>query len=204
MFDNGVAENLESHESTSRTLLERVRLCDPEAWRRFVALYGPVIYGWATRAGLQSHDAADVTQEVFQAAAANIVRFRRQRPGDSLRGWLWTITRNKMLDLRRAAQLRTLGDAAAQELPDDWRTPDEPDDPPTATTCELAHRALALIQAEFETTTWQAFLRLVLDDRTAADVAAELGLSLAAVYKAKSRVLLRLRRELDGLVEGGN
>ena len=199
MFDSGVAESLDSHESTSRTLLERVRLCDPEAWRRFVTLYGPIIYRWAVQARLQPHDAADVMQEVFQAVAVNIQRFRRQGPGDSLRGWLWTITRNKIHDLRRITQARLVENAVADDL---LAAPEEPADPPADITSELAHRALRLIQTEFEPSTWQAFLRSTVDGQSVADTAAELGLTVAAVYKAKSRVLLRLRRELDGLIEG--
>ncbi len=61
---------------------------DPEAWCRLVHLYGPVIYVWSQRAGLQSHDASDVTQEVLHAVSSNIARFRRERPSDSFRGWL--------------------------------------------------------------------------------------------------------------------
>ena len=41
----------------------------------------------------------------------------------------------------------------------------------------------------------------VVRDRPAADVAAELGISVNSVYLAKSRVLRRLREELAGLLD---
>jgi RNA polymerase sigma-70 factor (ECF subfamily) len=63
----------------------------------------------------------------------------------------------------------------------------------------LSRRAVELVRAEFEQHTWEAWWKVAVEGRLPADVAAEMGMSLAAVYKAKSRVLLRLRQELDGL-----
>ena len=60
----------------------------------------------------------------------------------------------------------------------------------------LSQRAVELVRAEFEQRTWEAWWKTAVEGRPAADVAAEMGMSLAAVYKAKSRVLLRLRQEL--------
>ena len=65
----------------------------------------------------------------------------------------------------------------------------------------LVRRALGLMQAEFEPATWKACWEFVVHDRPAAEVAAELGLSVNAVYLAKSRVLRRLRAELRGLLD---
>jgi len=90
--------------STSSSLLERVKTNEPEAWRRLVKLYAPVVYGWGRRAGLQAQDASDVVQDVFAAVVAAIGQFSASQPGDSFRGWLWTITRNKVRDLFRRAQ----------------------------------------------------------------------------------------------------
>ena len=84
--------------SISTSLLGRVKAGEGEAWRRLVELYAPLLYEWCRRRGLQAEDAADVAQEVFAAVARNIESFRRDRPGDSFRGWLWTITRSKIRD----------------------------------------------------------------------------------------------------------
>jgi RNA polymerase sigma-70 factor (ECF subfamily) len=56
-------------------------------------------------------------------------------------------------------------------------------------------------EGEFQPATWQAFWGLTVEGKSGAEVAAELGLSVDAVYAAKSRVLRRLRQELDGLLE---
>jgi RNA polymerase sigma-70 factor (ECF subfamily) len=85
---------MEQPPTTPLTLLERVRANDPEAWARLVALYRPLVLSWCTRAGVHAADAEDVAQEVFLAAAHALDHFRRDRPGDTFRGWLRVITRN--------------------------------------------------------------------------------------------------------------
>ena len=80
--------------ATSLTLLERLRDNESEAWRIMVSLYRPLICHWCIRAGVRQDDVEDVAQEVFRVAALSIEKFRRERPGDSFRGWLRGITRN--------------------------------------------------------------------------------------------------------------
>jgi RNA polymerase sigma-70 factor (ECF subfamily) len=101
----------EASGSISSSLLERVRARDPQAWERLACLYGPLVYGWARQQGLQDADAGDVVQEVFGTVAARIADFRRDGPGASFRGWLWTITRNKLGDhfRRRASRPQAAG-----------------------------------------------------------------------------------------------
>lgn len=187
--------------STNSSLLERLKLRDPHAWQRLDHLYGPVIYSWCRRAGLSADDAADTLQEVFRVLARRMADFRRDRPGDTFRGWLWTITRNKIRDHYRSAkdQAQGVGGSTNQrhtlELPE--TPPDDDDDGGSA----LLHRALDLLRGEFEDRTWQAFWRTTIDEHYPEDVAADLGMTVNAVYKAKSRVLARLRRELGDLME---
>jgi RNA polymerase sigma-70 factor (ECF subfamily) len=66
---------------------------------------------------------------------------------------------------------------------------------------QLVARALELMQAEFQPTTWKACWEFVVNGRPAADVARDLGMSENAVYLAKARVLRLLRQELDGLLD---
>jgi RNA polymerase sigma-70 factor (ECF subfamily) len=190
--------------STSRSLIQRAIGECPQAWERLSLLYTPLVYSWCRRTGLQPHDAADVVQDVFRALLRGLKQFRHDRSGDSFRGWLWTITRNKMLDHRRAEQRepRAAGGSSAQrrfaELPDS--APEENDPAQSqAVRSELARRAMELMRQDFETTTWQAFWLTGVEGKTAAQAAETLGLSPAAVYMAKSRVLRRLREELSGL-----
>lgn len=194
----------ESLGSTSSSLIERVKSRDADAWRRLVMLYGPVVFVWCRQAGLRAHDAADQVQEAFLAVHASVAQFRRDRPGDSFRGWLWTITRNKIRDYyrrRRESALAQGGSAAQNELAQ------VPDLAPGSSESHgpllgfVERRALDLIRAEFEERTWIAFWQTVVDGRRAADVAADLGMDHRAVRQAKYRVLKRLRMELDGLLD---
>ncbi len=191
-------------ESTSRTLLRRTAANDPEAWGRLSKVYGPLVYQWCRRANLQADDAADVVQEVFRSVAKRLCDFRLAGPGASFRGWLWTIARNKVRDHHRRRQNRPLpvGGSTAnqqiQQLPE--LPPDDTDgDQGDSVRSQLADRALALMRTDFEETTWQAFWKTAIEQKAASQAAEELGLSTAAVYMAKSRVLRRLREEFAGL-----
>ena len=197
------SQAIRSSLGTSATFIGRVQCDDPAAWERLVKLYGPLIERWCRRWGLQSHDIADVMQEVFQAVATHVNEFRKQRTHDTFRGWLRVITRNKVLDhFRRLgrepagaggseAQRRLAEVAADSSCHDNSR--DDADDERL-----VFHRALDLIRHEFAEHTWQAFWRTAVDGLPAPDVAAELAMTSGAVRVAKSRVLKRLRGELGG------
>lgn len=188
--------------STSSTLLERLRGRDEEAWQRLVRLYAPLVERWCGHAGVRGPDAEDVRQEVFRAVATGLEGFRRDRPDDSFRGWLRGITRHKLLDhfRRRGSQPEAQGGTDAQRRLLGVAEPDLPDDTEADLT-GLYHRALGLVRSEFEERSWQAFWRTAVDGQSPADVAAALGITPAAVRKAKSRVLHRLRQELGDLID---
>src|SRR5215471_1548277 len=97
-----MAEPLPDPDQTSLSTLSRARTNDPEAWRRLVHLYSPLLRRWCAKAGLQPADTADVLQDLFAAVHHNLGGFRKNGPTDSFRGWLWTITRNKIRDHLRA------------------------------------------------------------------------------------------------------
>ena len=67
------------------------RRMTPQAWDRLVILYAPLVYRWCRRWDLRDQDIADILQDVFQAVAAHIATFRKERAGDTFRGWLRTI-----------------------------------------------------------------------------------------------------------------
>jgi len=188
--------------STSLSLLERVKRRDPEAWHRMSAIYGPLAYQWSRRCGLGEADSADVVQEVFGTLARRIDDFRGQ---GKFRGWLWVITRNKVRDHFRKQQERAVAAGGTeayrrlQQLSDD--APEPIDDPAEreATEQGMVARTLEQIRAEFEPATWQAFWIATVEKRTAAEIAAQLGMTKHAVHQAKYRVLRRLREEFDGL-----
>jgi RNA polymerase sigma-70 factor (ECF subfamily) len=207
MKDADVATNAgqptgDTNPSIGTSLLERLRTGQAGAWERLAGLYGGTVYVWCRRAGVSEADAADVCQEVFTAVARHIADFRRERPGDSFRGWLWTITRNKVRDhwRRQTDQARAAGGTTALQVMNqvaaDAGTEAE------AEPGDLYRRALELIRSEFEERTWRAFLMVTVEGRLPADVAAELSTTPGAVYIAKSRVLKRLRQEFGDLLDG--
>lgn len=192
--------------STSRSLLVRLQENEAEAWDRLVALYTPLVYFWCKKLDLPEQDTADVIQDVFKTVAVNIGKFRKDRPQDTFRGWLRTITRSRTIDhfRRQAKQPNAPGGSVAQrclaEIPaspeDDEVDPKEDEQIDNA----LFLRALELIRKDFQETTWQAFWRVVVDGMAPKDVAEELAMRPGTVRVAKSRVLHRLRSELGELM----
>lgn len=188
--------------ATSESLLERVRANDGEAWDRLVALYAPLV--WRCCARLPRDDAADVFQDVFQAAAARIETFRRRSERDTFRGWLRTLARNKVNDhfRRLEREPRGVGGTELQvrlaQVPDPGA--EARDVPDELADVWLYRDALELVRGQFQERTWQAFWRTAVDGRTPAHVGEELGMSPGAVRVAKSRVLARLRSELGDLL----
>jgi RNA polymerase sigma-70 factor (ECF subfamily) len=190
---------------TPPSLLERVRADEAAAWERLVQLYAPLVFGWCRGWGLRDQDAADVFQEVFQAVAAHIGKFRKEKAGDTFRGWLRVITRNKVRDhfRRLGHEPAGVGGTDAQRHLAEVPAPPVPDEPAVEkeAECGLFHRALELIRGEFEARTWQAFWQTAVEGRAPKDVAGELTMSPGAVRVAKSRVLRRLREELGDLAD---
>jgi RNA polymerase sigma-70 factor (ECF subfamily) len=175
-----------------------VRLRDPhdeEAWRQFVDLYMPMIYQYARKQGLQDADAADLTQEVLRVVSGAIGRLEYDPGRGAFRNWLFTIVRHKLSNWRRSqgaqtpgsgdtATLRLLEQSPEEEQEATWR--DEWQDRVFTWACEQVRR-------DVSDTTWQAFWRTAIDCRPGKEVAADLGVSVAAVYLARHRVLARLK-----------
>jgi RNA polymerase sigma-70 factor (ECF subfamily) len=193
------------HTTTSLTLLGRVRNGEQQAWDRLVSLYQPLVYRWARLAELQDSDAVDVVQDVFVVVHEHLATFRKDEVHHSFRGWLWGITHHKISDQlrRKGKQPAVIGGSDAQ-----WRLHQVPAEVAPEPDSELKQtddtilirRALELVQGEFEPRTWQACVETSVHGRRAADVAADLGMTTGAVYIAKSRVLRRLRDELQDLL----
>jgi len=191
--------------STSRSLLDDARHADAAAWERLVTLYAPLVASWFRRWGVAEQDILDLLQDVFSAVAKNLERFRKDRPNDTFRGWLLTIARNKVRDyLRQSAhEPHAAGGTDAfvrlQQVLDPEAALETDDLPDDAAFSEVLLRALESIRGQFHERTWQAFWAVVVEGKSAADVAAALEMQPGAVRVSKSRVLLRLRRELGDI-----
>ncbi len=190
--------------ATSRSLLVRLKDGQPAAWERVTLLYAPLVYHWCRSMRLAEQDMADVFQQVFQAVAAHIQTFQRDRPGDTFRHWLRAITRNKVRDhfRRIARQAQATGGTDAQlyfaQLADPCEA-DEGDGDETEVR-ELLRGALEQIRGQVHPQTWQAFWKVVVEGKTPEQVGEELGMRPGTVRVAKSRVLARLRSELGEVV----
>lgn len=193
--------------STHRSLLDRARHGDDEGWRVLVQVYGPVVYGWIRRCGVQSADAADVMQDTFLAVSKSLARFDAEQPGASFRGWLWTIAKHKLRDRQRidAREVAPAGEEAAFEKAaekmavrishlDDVDPPSNLD----ADTHSIRLRMLEVLRTSIQPATWRMFWRTTVDGCDPADVAEEMNVSRWTVYKARARVLQRLRDEMRG------
>lgn len=200
-------------DATSVSLLQAVRQLDQAACRRMVDLYSPLLHTWCQRAGVQAEDAADIVQDVFSNVFRKIGSFRREKAGDTFRGWLRVILRHKLADhfRQRREEARAQGGSTAhaqlQELPDPYSLigdseflVNESAEQQQKEVEQVMRRALELIQTEFAQNTWKAFLGMVVENRRQADVAADLGISVGAVRQAKYKVLKRLRSEFSGLI----
>jgi RNA polymerase sigma-70 factor (ECF subfamily) len=182
---------------TRASLLVRLRDArDEVAWREFIDLYGPLVYGYARKQGLQDADAADLSQEVLRAVAGAVSRLEYDPRHGAFRNWLFTVVRRKLSNWRRAQRARPenrhgpaplllleqcptpAGGEAAWEAEWEQRL--------FAWACEQARRAIT-------DCTWQAFWRTAIDGQSCKQVAADLGLSVTAVYLARRRVLARLK-----------
>jgi RNA polymerase sigma factor (sigma-70 family) len=170
------------------------------AWQEFIKLYGPVIYGFARKRGLQDADAADLMQDVLRSVSSAIGRLDYDRTQGTFRGWLFTITRNKVYNFLSARRVRPQGsgDTTTNKLLNEQ--PDG-DDASHAWETEYQRRVASIamdrVKSEFQETTWRAFWLTAVDGLSAADASKQTGLSTGAVYVAKSRVLARLKQEVE-------
>lgn len=186
-------------DSTSTGLLDAARAEDPAAWERLVDLYGRLVLFWCRRSGLEEADRADVFQDVFRTVYCQLHQFRKERPQDSFRAWLRTVTRHKIIDYVRTQTRHVTAHGGSEaavrmnELADPLTGPSSNEPEPGVERELLLRRALEIVRAEFEPRTWQAFWRTAADGIATDVVAQELGMSNVAVRKAKSRVFQRLR-----------
>jgi RNA polymerase sigma-70 factor (ECF subfamily) len=186
--------------TTRHSLL--VRLRDPRdepAWAEFVSIYEPLVYSLARRRGLQDADARDLCQDVFRAVAGAIGNWDPDPGRGSFRAWLFRVARNLTINWLTASKRHPSGTGDS-----DWhemlREIPAPVEETAAFDAEYRRRvfqwAADAIEPEFEVSTWQAFWRTAVLERQPRAVASDLGISVGAVYIARSRVLARLRNKI--------
>lgn len=198
-----MTENSQSTDSTRQSLLLRVRdLSNQMAWNEFVGLYAPRIHAWCLRWELQESDAADVTQEVLCKLVQALREFEYDRSRGAFRAWLKTITGNTVRDLVRdwkkpgRARAGSVDDAVLQSLESPAAVDGLMRQIEAAHDQEVLRAAESQVRQRVETHTWDAYRLTAVEQRTPADAARQLGMPIAEVYVAKSRVLRMLREEV--------
>ena len=190
---------------TSMSLLGRAKANDQDAWQQMVHLYGPLVEKWCRRSGLSDEDTADVFQETFKTVSRHIGDFSPNRSVASFRSWLKTIVRTRTIDYLRKSNRHAgaAGGTAAQMMMADVPDPlaEETDEESEADDAIIVHRAMELIQNEFDPRNWKAFEQVALKGRSATDVADQLGVAAQTIRQANYRIRRRLRLILEDLVE---
>jgi len=176
---------------TSTTLLGRLRQAptDEVAWAEFVRRYGPQVYRWCRRWRLQEADAEDVTQAVLVKLSEKMRSFSYD-PARSFRAYLKTVARYAWYDFlesrkqpgvgRGGSDVQTLqaveaGDDLVQRLNEQFDR-------------EVLEEAQSQVRQRVEPQTWEAFRLTALEGCSATAAAAQMGLKVATVFKAKGRV----------------
>ena len=188
--------------TTSESLLIRLQhggdCVDEKAWEQFVSLYTPLIFYWARKTGLEQNDAADLAQDVLTKVFQKLPSLQYDA-SKSFRGWLRMVTINRYREIRRRRSAST-ENATASMI--EKLAPVEQ----AESTWDLDHAKLLVAQAmegmkdEFKASTWQALQRVIKESESVGTVAKETGVSAWTIYSARSRLMKRLRDDLDGLM----
>ncbi len=185
---------------TQMTLIVRLKAAEEAAWRDFVEIYEPAVYGLARKKGLQHADAIDVSQEVMLRVAGAVEKWEPDSKLGSFRGWLATITRNMTIQHLRSngRRPRTADDSSVRDLlesrEDDRSTEAEFERQQRQSTFAWAARR---VRSQFAESTWEAFWRSTVKGESINDVARSIRLSRGAVYIARSRVIAALRTVVE-------
>ena len=185
-------------QTTPPSLLLRLRDHeDQDAWTTFTDVYGPLVYGYCRKRGLDGNDSADVAQEVLIRVARGIRKFDYDRSKGRFRSWLSTIVHNEISRWMSRTNIATNADL---------HTIDHPCNTNAALWSEhfeghILEAALKVSRNYFEELTWRAFELVWIENRPVTEVAAVVGRPLDFVYTAKSRVLKRLSLEVERLTE---
>ena len=193
------------NQSTRISLLRRLKNQeDSLAWSQFVDIYGPLIYRFGRRKGLQDADATDLMQDVFRQVAQSIADFNYNPEIGRFRSWLFVVARNSLnLKIKKSIrQVRGSGDSGIAEMLAQVPTSSDDD-----SVWEREYRehlfgwACEQIKHQFSESTWRAFSETAVKGQIPADVAKALNISVGAVYIAKTRVTQKLKAKIATIDE---
>jgi RNA polymerase sigma factor (sigma-70 family) len=187
-----------------------LRLRDPRdeaAWSEFVQIYRPMIHGLVRHKGFQDADASELTQDVLLVVMRAVKKWEPRGRG-SFRGWLFTIARRLMINFLASPARRFTGSGRTTVLERLLEQPERNGADSRTFDLELKRRlfewAARQVQERVEPRTWESFWRTAVLARPVKEVAQELGLSLGAVYVARSRIMQQLRVVIERQVGKSN
>ncbi len=191
---------------TRASLILRLRdRSDLAAWQEFTEIYQPLVFRLARSKGFQHSDAMDIAQEVLLRVANAVERWQPDEQRGTFRGWLYRIARNLMIDFLERGKRHPLAAGSTGMV----QLIAQQADPTSANsqTFDLEFRrqvfawAANKVRPQFQETTWLAFWRTAVEGDAAVDVARDLNLSPGAVYVARSRVMQKLRAEVQRVIK---
>ncbi len=190
-------------DSTSESLLVQLRdSANTDAWATFADLYTPLIFYWARKNGLNTHDASDLVQEVMALVFQKLPEFQYD-PTRSFRGWLRQVTLNKHRERfrRKSLAIDSVSQSQLVNVPENGNNGSASQTWDQDYSRNLVTSAIDLMRKEFALETWEALKLFVSSERTAQDISNQTGVSTSTIYAAKSRLMKRLRQDLDGLLD---
>ena len=188
------------NQTTRPSLLFRIKDHDDSfAWSQFVDIYGPLVYRFGRKKGLQDADATDLMQDVFRQVAQNIGKFHYDPGIGKFRSWLFAVASQALCQKLRKVKRQPIGSGESGVAAMLDRLPVAGSDDELWESEYRGHMfnwACEQIREQFNQSTWQAFFKTAVEDLPATDVATELGMSIGAVYVAKSRVIQKLKQKI--------
>jgi RNA polymerase sigma-70 factor (ECF subfamily) len=188
--------------ATSWTLVARLKnVDDQDAWRQLYDLYSRLVFGVALKAGLQPAEAEEVLQETLASLSRHIQEFRADPARGSFRAWLMQMARWRIRDqfakrLPTAAPASSEEESAATPLLD--RVPEQPVNLERLCDAEwrerLREQAFRQLQLEVTAEQYQIFYLLMVEEKSAAQVARMLGRTQPQIYVIKHRVGRALKK----------
>jgi RNA polymerase sigma-70 factor (ECF subfamily) len=186
---------------TKPSLLVRLRDDnDHDSWSSFVDVYGPLVHQYLLNRGLQQADALDLTQDVMVTVSARIKSFQYNPKRGQFRAWLFTVVKNCLRDFWRKGKHQERG-VGNTEVPDALAQLPNPPVPDAGEwnrhyEQQLFRAAAKQVRDDFQESTWHAFWETAVEGNSGADVAERLGITRAAVYLAKGRVIARIKEQV--------
>ncbi len=189
--------------TTQQSLIEKLGQRDPDAWSRLQATYDGVVRSYLHKHAMARgyHHFDNYVDDVVQLVWMRLLSASNGNPYDRSRGrfrtFLYTVTVNALSDCFRREKRHVKG---RREMPDEdgqWEPPGGDEDEWDRDSKQAVLKSvLEEIRGELLSSNpakWESFARCTLQGESPQEVAAELGISVDAVYQHKSRVLKEIR-----------